>query len=188
MLGANISDRFCTTSGVCQGGVLAPALFCCAIDWILDNMICLRGVAVGNGKFTDLNYAGDIVLPANTHAELDPCLTDFSMSARNMGLNVSWKKTKVQCLGRAVPTFDLHVQSQFFESVDHFCYLGSVQDSNRRSAPDIRRRLGVATSSTSAHSRVWSQKKQSLNGKLRIYQTCILPIVYIKKIYYIVIY
>jgi len=42
MVGANVSDRFCTTSGVRQCCVLAPALFCHAIDWILDNMTCLK--------------------------------------------------------------------------------------------------------------------------------------------------
>jgi len=82
-----------TDSGGC---VLAPALFCRAIDWRLDNMTCLKGVAVGNGKFIDLYYADDIVLPANTQADLAPCLTDFSMSARSMGRNVSWTKTKVR--------------------------------------------------------------------------------------------
>jgi len=39
---------------------------------------------VGKGKFTDLDYANDIVLPANTQGELAPYLTDFYM-----GLNVS---------------------------------------------------------------------------------------------------
>jgi len=93
---------FCTTSWVRQGQ--APALFCRAVDCILDNMTCLRGVAVASGKFTDLDYPDDIVLPVNTEAELSPCHTDFSLSARSM-----WTKTKVISLGRAVPTSDLHI-------------------------------------------------------------------------------
>jgi len=133
----NVSDRFCTTSGVRQECVLSPALFCHAINWILHNMTCHTGVAVGIGRFTDLDNVNDIVLPANTHAELAPCLTDFSLSARSMGLNVSWTKKKVQCLSRSVPTTDLHVQCHVVESVDRFCYLGSVQDSNGRSGSDI---------------------------------------------------
>jgi len=69
------------------------------------------------------------------------------------------------------------MQGQIPESLDRFCYLGSVQDSNRTSGPDILRRLGVATSSMSTFSRVWSQKRLSLKTKLCIYQTCILSIV-----------
>jgi len=95
---------------------------------------------VGKGKFTYQDNADEIVLPANTQAELAPCLTDFSLSARSMDFNVSWTKTKVQCLGRAV------VQGQVVEWVAHFCYLGSVQDSNEKSGPDILRRLGLGGS------------------------------------------
>ena len=36
--GEKLSTRFLTTSGVRQGCVLAPALFCVAIDWILNHM------------------------------------------------------------------------------------------------------------------------------------------------------
>jgi len=32
-----------------------------AVDWILDNMTCLRGFTVGSGRFTDLDFADDIV-------------------------------------------------------------------------------------------------------------------------------
>jgi len=31
----NMPDVFYTTSGVRQGCILAPALFCCAIDWLM---------------------------------------------------------------------------------------------------------------------------------------------------------
>jgi len=31
---------------------------------------------VGNGKFTDLDYANDIVLPANTQAGIPNCTTN----------------------------------------------------------------------------------------------------------------
>jgi len=120
MVGANVSDRFCTMSGVGQGCVLAPALFCRAIDSIVDNMTCLRSIAVGNGNFTDLDYADDIVLPANTHAELAPCLTDFSMSARSMGLTSPGKRQKsnasVVLFRRPTCTYRTRLLSQWIVS------------------------------------------------------------------------
>ena len=51
--------RFPTTSGVRQGCVLAPALFCVAIDWILNHMDANPGIKVGSSFFTDLVYADD---------------------------------------------------------------------------------------------------------------------------------
>jgi len=55
----------------------------------------LAGVEVGTNKFTDLDYADDIVLPVRDYDELIPCITQFSLSAGMMGLNVSWSKTKI---------------------------------------------------------------------------------------------
>jgi len=175
-IGGKVTGRFCTTSGVRQGCVLAPALFCRAIDWIMENVTCLGGVRVGGNMFTDLDYADDIVLPVDSCDDLVPCLADFSQSAGSMGLKVSWSKTKVQCLGRAVSQSGVFVEGQGVESVIHFCYLGSVQDSDGRSYPDILRRIGIASSQMNSLSRVWSHRKLSLSTKLRIYQTCILPI------------
>jgi len=90
--------------------------------------------------------------------------------------NVSWSKIKIQCLGRSDPLSDVRVQDQDIESVNRFCYLGSVQDSDGRSGPDILRRLGIAASAMGSLSRVWIQKRLSLGTKLHIYQTCIMPI------------
>ena len=60
--GKNLSSRFWTTSGVRQGCILAPALFCVAIDWIIAHMANKPGISVGNSQLTDLVYADDTTL------------------------------------------------------------------------------------------------------------------------------
>jgi len=110
-LGASVSHRFHTSSEVCQGCVLAPALFCQAIDWIMDNMTGLAGVEVGRDRYTYLDYGEDIVLPVSDYDKLVPCLTQFSLSAGIMGLNLSWSKSKSQCLGRYGP-LDVHCRAR----------------------------------------------------------------------------
>jgi len=47
--------------------VLVPALYCRAIDWIMDDMTGLSGVEIGRDKFTDLDYADDVVLPLSDY-------------------------------------------------------------------------------------------------------------------------
>ena len=42
---------------VIQGCILAPALFCVAIDWILQHMSVKHGIQVGASNFTDLVYS-----------------------------------------------------------------------------------------------------------------------------------
>jgi len=43
-----MSDSFFTSSGVRQGCILAPALFCRAIDWILERTVQVAGIQVGD--------------------------------------------------------------------------------------------------------------------------------------------
>ena len=58
-VGGQLSEPFETTSGVRQGCVLAPALFCIAIDWIISSCAGTMGTTVGSSKFTDQDYADD---------------------------------------------------------------------------------------------------------------------------------
>ena len=57
-----VSDVFCTASGVRRGCMLAPALFCCAVGWLVRHCSGCFGVDVGNFHLTDINYADDAVL------------------------------------------------------------------------------------------------------------------------------
>jgi len=65
-LGKQLSDPLPTTSGVRQGCVLAPVLFCVAIDWILRHMKSKPWVTVGRDRLTDLVYADDTAF-SSTH-------------------------------------------------------------------------------------------------------------------------
>ena len=135
----------------------------------------LAHVEVGDHKFTNLDYADDIALPAANANDLTACLlSGFSDASRTMGLNASWPKTKVQSLGTGPPALGVSVSGQPVEHVYQFCYLGSIIDSAGSCRPDALRRIGNASSSI--NSEVWSQTKLSLATKLRIYQTCIVPI------------
>ena len=64
--GGKLSTRFLTMSGVRQGCMLALALFCVAIDWILNHMHANLGIMVGSSSFTDLVYAKDTTLFATS--------------------------------------------------------------------------------------------------------------------------
>jgi len=61
-IGSRLSSQFQTTSGVKQGCILAPTLFCVAIDWILEHMSVCPEINIGNSNITDLVYADDTAL------------------------------------------------------------------------------------------------------------------------------
>ena len=58
-VGQKLSSRISTTSGVRLGCMLAPMLFCVAIDWIFQHMSFNPGITVGSLTLTDLVYADD---------------------------------------------------------------------------------------------------------------------------------
>jgi len=57
------------------------------------------GINVGDTRYTDLDYADDVVLFGNCIQELGSTLQHFHTVARHLGLCLSWQKTKVQNLG-----------------------------------------------------------------------------------------
>ena len=98
-----LSEPFDTTSGIRQGCVLAPALFCIAMDWILNRFTESMGVTVGSTRFTDQAYADDGVLFTDCPSKWPEILTTFDAAAETMGLHTSWQKTKIQNIGHGTP-------------------------------------------------------------------------------------
>ena len=53
------------------------------------------GVHVGNNLYTDLDYADDVVLMAERTEMLRSALAKFHQTSEDLGLHLSWQKTKV---------------------------------------------------------------------------------------------
>ena len=90
------------------------------------------GVQVGDKLYTDLDYADDVVLTAEQTETLRSVLVEFHQTASNLGLHLSWQKTKVQNLGSGDPAADITVAGNTIEAVTVFRYLGSIQSSSGR--------------------------------------------------------
>ena len=172
-----MSDVFYTTSGVRQGCILAPALFCCAIDWLMRHCSGCFGVDVGNFHLTDINYADDAVLFTDDPTKWDYVFRNFEASAAVMGLHTNWHKTKIQNIGTGVAPRTVHIDNQAIETVSRFTYLGSDIDSDGYSYPEIHRRLGIAGSIMAQLDKVWRQQRLSLSTKLRIYTSLVQSVV-----------
>ena len=70
-----------STSGVREGCVLAPALFCRAIDWITKGVASTVGFSLGDVHFTDLDYGDDVAL-------LPYAMDDLERSSRQQRHNL----------------------------------------------------------------------------------------------------
>jgi len=91
---SGFSLPFHTSSGVRQGCILAPALFCCAIDWLMRQCRGKFGIQVGSSTFTDIDYADDAVLFTADPAEWEEVLLSYETAASTMSLHWNWQKTK----------------------------------------------------------------------------------------------
>ena len=171
---AGVSASFQTSSGVRQGCVLAPSLFCAGIDWVMSRCEGELGIDVGSASFSDLDYADDAALFSTDPSRWTAILSRFSDEAATIGLMPSWKKTTVQNFGAGVPPPNISIMGEAVESVDSFIYLGSEVNSSGYCSSDIRRRIGIAHSVMSQLDKVWRQGRLSLATKLRIYKSCIL--------------
>ena len=139
------SPSFITTSDVRQGCVLAPALFCHAIDWIMERVVSTIVFSLGNDHFTDLDYADDVALLAHAVDDLHTALDILETTASKLGLHVSWQKTKIQNLGAGDSNIsNLSVSRHSVEEVTEFTYPGSGLSTTSRSQTDIFRWTGIA--------------------------------------------
>ncbi|KAG0714197.1 hypothetical protein GWK47_014584 [Chionoecetes opilio] len=68
------------------------------MDWVLDKVVDQSdcGASVGNTKITDLVFADDAVIFAESLEVLVMALEALHEEAKPLGLEVSWLKTKVQ--------------------------------------------------------------------------------------------
>ena len=89
---------FSVRSGVGQGCVLSPVLLLGAIDWITMHKTIgkkRRGIRwTLTSLLKDLDFADDVALVSSTRVQLQQKTSDLSSAANQLGLNISWKKTK----------------------------------------------------------------------------------------------
>ena len=179
--GAARSDFFPVHTGVRQGCVLAPSLFSTCMDWIMDRVVggsgC--GVSFGEAQITDLDFADDAVIFAETLDVLTEALETLSEEAEPLGLRVSWVKTKIQEFGSILDAAmkSCRVAGEEVEIVEKFTYLGSVVHSSTSCEAEVARRLGLAYGAmNSLEKTVWRSRYLSRKTKVRIFGSLVMPV------------
>src|SRR6218665_3358457 len=80
------------------------------------------GVQRGGRRITNLRYADDIILIANTMEELQTLMRRLNKAGRKSGLQINTSKTKVMTTTGA--TCQIRINEETLEQVDTFMYLG----------------------------------------------------------------
>ena len=101
-------------------------------------------------------------------------LQKFEDEAGNNGATHILGQNKDTKRGSESAPAPITIADQTVDVTDKFTYLGSGIDSRGYCGPDIRRKLGLASSTMGQLERVWRNKRLSTPIKICIYCTCVL--------------
>ncbi|KAG0712996.1 TBC1 domain family member 16 [Chionoecetes opilio] len=177
----DLKKAFDSVHRVRQGCVLAPSLFNACMDWVLDKVVDQSdcGASVGNTKITDLVFADDAVIFAESLEVLVMALEALHEEAKPLGLEVSWLKTKVQVFGDLLDEAvqSVHACGEDIEILESFTYLGSAVHNDGGSRQEVLRRIGIAHGvMDSLSGSIWRCRYLCRRTKIWIFKSLVIPV------------
>ncbi|VDN54058.1 unnamed protein product [Dracunculus medinensis] len=148
------------------------SLFAKLCEWIMDTACRYsRDVRISpEHRITDLEYADNVVLFADSYNEMQVILNSVSETAARIGLRINVNKTKAfSSYVQKVDKMPLFVNSLPVEEVPGFKYLGSTLIANGQ-AKDITTRITAARNAFFQLTKpLWSRREITIKTKVRIY-------------------
>ena len=162
------TEPFKICKGVRQGCILSPHLFSTYTEKIMrDADVDTYGIKVGGRLISNLRYADDTALCADSHADICLLLNNINEEGKIKNMKLNAKKTKVMYIGKGQYQ-DIVIDGETLERVDEFIYLGSTKTSNGDCKPDIVRRIAMGKSKMVDLKNIWKDKDLSYSLKIKI--------------------
>ncbi|KAA3669782.1 uncharacterized protein DEA37_0001131, partial [Paragonimus westermani] len=169
------STAFPVHTGVRQGAIASPVLFNFCIDWVMHKAVesCMThgkniGVSLGSHQVTDLDYADDIALLAETEADLQFFADQVVLFGAMLGLKINPDKSKVMAICSPVP--HISISGVDLENVDSFRYLGSQVTVDGSCEHDILCRMSLAqVAFQQLYTCLFSREDVTIPTKIRVY-------------------
>ena len=128
---------------------------------------------------TELQFADDCALLAQTEETLRHTVNRFCDAAMNFSLTISPKKTEVLYQPSPRQAYSLpqfSIDGTNLNVVEHFTYLDSVISDDATVSKDLDKRLSKASSSFGRLSkRVWQSHSLRLPTKIQVYRSVFVP-------------
>ena len=118
-------------------------------QWTLETIVVtsLEDIDIGawiNGhRLTDLRFADDIALLAESERSLQEALSSLWQNSKQMGMKINVAKTEIQLLGYGSGSLSIELEGQGVKHTDEFVYLGGVMNSVEGTEADVKRRIGI---------------------------------------------
>ncbi|GFS07283.1 retrovirus-related Pol polyprotein LINE-1 [Elysia marginata] len=107
--------------GVTQGCVLSPALFNLCTKFLLQEVLKeKRGITFNDENFTNVRYADDTVIMAETPESLQQMLDSIAKRYKTYGMEVNAKKTKIMHIGKEKKKISILIDGTPLEKVTKY--------------------------------------------------------------------
>ncbi|KAK0397691.1 hypothetical protein QR680_002221 [Steinernema hermaphroditum] len=107
--------------GVRQGDTISPKLFTAMLEEVFRELDWQDfGININGTKLSNLRFADDIALIANTEEELQQMVSELDEASRRSGLRMNREKTKILATEEA----SIILNGEEIEQVEAFIYLG----------------------------------------------------------------
>ena len=179
------TDTFPIQAGILQGDTLAPFLFITVIDYIMrvsvdKNSNCgfllERRLGPRNPAtyVTDADFADDIALISSCIENAQKLLAALESASNCVGLYLNDLKTEFLTLNTIDPLAQIKTLSgTCLKKVSDYTYLGSHISSSEN---DYKIRKALTWSACNKLHKIWSSRLLSSDLKIKVFQTCIEPI------------
>ncbi|XP_072766481.1 uncharacterized protein [Anoplolepis gracilipes] len=132
---------------------------------------------MGHRKIQILCYADDAMLIVENEDDLQRLLHRFVNTASTFNMITSTEKTQSMVISKEPIRCKLEVNNKIIQQVMKFNYLGAIVSSNRNLVEEVRAQANRANRIAGyLREVIWRNRNMSLRSKVRIYKTCIRPI------------
>lgn len=174
----SLTDEVPISTGIRQGDSLSPLLFNMVMDRIIEEAKGAgHGYRTDKGAISIVCYADDALLISENEDDLQRLTHQFYLTSSRYNMEISIQKTKSLVVAKNPVRCKLIVNDQAIEQVMTFTYLGvEISSSQDRKTEVLQQSKKAARMAGCLRDLVWNNKYMKREGKVRIYKTCIRPI------------
>ena len=172
-----LSEKISIMKGVRQGDTLSPVLFTSAVEEIFKRVEIENGVDINGEKLSNLRFADDIILFAESREGLEKLLNDLNTEGKKDGMKMNKKKTKIMCneVAKGQQRRGISVDGEQLEEVEEYKYLGRLLTPGNEIAKEIEQRITSGWRRFGQYSTFMKDLKMPICLKRKIMDMVILP-------------
>ena len=134
-----------------------------------------KGVRIDGEYLSQLIFADDIAVIANSTFNLQEMLQDIHDISKPVGLKVHLEKTKVMC-NKHVNKNDVIVDGKKIEEVNEYICLEQMVTKDQDQVQEMKRRIGQGWNTFCNLNNITLDKNVPMRLKRKAFNECVLPV------------